>query len=56
MNINDVNIFRIIEGAADHVGSPGNLIDRVRAAEESIADLRSRDQSQMARLARIENG
>lgn len=56
LNINDINIFKLIEGAPDHVGSPGNVIDRIRTAEESIADLRARDLSHVTRLVRLENG
>lgn len=56
LNINDINIFKLMEGAADHVGSPGSLVDRIRTAEQSIMDLRARDLSHSARLVRLENG
>lgn len=56
LNINDINIFKLMEGAGDHVGTPVNLIDRIRTAEESIADLKARDLSHVARLTRLENG
>lgn len=56
LNVNDINIFKIIEGAADHGGSAGNVIDRIKAAEESIVDLKVRDISHVVRLVRLENG
>ncbi|KAG4066297.1 hypothetical protein HA402_000521 [Bradysia odoriphaga] len=56
LNINDINILKIIEGAADHVGSPRNVIDRIKTAEENIADLKAADLSHGVRLVRLENG
>lgn len=56
LNVNDVNIFKIIEGATDHGGSSGNVIDRIRTVEESIVDLKARDLSHVFRLTRLENG
>lgn len=55
LNINDVNIFNIIKGAADHISPSGNVLDRIKAAEDLIADLRSHDQSHVTRISRLEN-
>ncbi len=56
LNINDVNIFRLIEGLSGHeAGSPHSLIDRIRTAEVSIIDLKAQDLSHGTRLARLEN-
>lgn len=56
LNINDINVFKIIEGTSDHGGSSGNVIDRMRTAEESITDLKARNGGLILRIMRLENG
>lgn len=55
LNINDVNIMKLINGE-DHKTESGSIVDRIAATEESISDLKSREQSHMARITRLENG
>lgn len=56
LNINDVNIFKLMGGADDRDGSSESVIDRIKTAEESIADLKAKDISHVTRLSRLENG
>ncbi|KAJ6643397.1 Cubilin like [Pseudolycoriella hygida] len=55
LNVNEVNIFKIIEEASDCKCSSGNVFDRVRTVEESIVDLRARGHSFRRLLTSIEN-
>lgn len=57
LNINDINIFKIIEGAGEHpTSSATGNINRIIDAEIAIGDLRARATALTNRVYRLEQG